>query len=86
MTYRETATAISGGSVPTQSAAWDDQPSAEIEEDRLIDKIGRMVQGEDKHEETRIDDISPEERERQESIPRNTKKRMMEAEPTRDEL
>lgn len=72
--------------MPTQSAAWDDQPSAEMEEDRLIDKIGRMVQGADKHEDTRIDDISPEERQRQEEIPRNTKKRMFEAEPARDEL
>lgn len=77
---QETATAI----CYDQASA--DQPSAEVDEDRLIDKIGRMVQGEDKHEEAGVDDISPEERQRREEIPRNTKKRMFEAEPARDEL
>lgn len=85
-TIQETAAAISGGNIPTHSPAWDDQPSASAEEDRLMDKIGRMVDDEGKQEGTNIDDISPEENQRQDEIPRNTKKRMFEAEPARDEL
>lgn len=83
--FQETATAISGGAVPTQNAAWDDQSSTESEQDRLIDEIGRMVHRENKHEETSIGDTS-EDTQRQGEIPRNTKKRMYEAEPVRDEL
>lgn len=81
----------SGGEIPvafqeTATAISYDEPSTEVEEDRLIDKIGRMAQGEDEHKKTGVDDISSEERQRQEDIPRNTKKRMFEAEPARDEL
>lgn len=83
-TIQQTAAAISGGTVPTNSASWEDQPSVE-DEDRIIDQIGKMVD-EGKQQGTNIDDISPEERQRQEELPRNTKKRMFEAEPVRDEL
>ncbi|KAJ6112091.1 hypothetical protein N7523_008152 [Penicillium sp. IBT 18751x] len=83
-TMQQTAAAISGQSVLPRSASWEDQPSTD-DEDRLIDQIGKMVE-EGKQEGTGIDDISPEERQRQAELPRNTKKRMFEAEPVRDEL
>lgn len=83
-TIQQTAATISGGTVPPDSASWEDQPSVE-DEDRIIDQIGKMVD-EGKQQGTNIDDISPEERQRQEELPRNTKKRMFEAEPVRDEL
>jgi hypothetical protein len=74
-------------------AIWDQPPIAQSEEDRLIDRIGDMVDGngEDakegstgeeenwEREETNIGDISPEERQRQAELPRNPKKRMYEA-------
>ncbi|KAJ6087057.1 hypothetical protein N7467_005971 [Penicillium canescens] len=74
----ETATAVVGG-----TAAWE-EPSVSVDSDRVIDEIGRMV--EEAKEKGGIDDITPEERERQEALPRNTKKRMYEDEPVRDEL
>lgn len=83
-TIQQTAAAISGGTVPTNGASGEDQPSSE-DEDRIIDQIGKMVD-EGKQKGTNIDDISPEERQRQAELPRNTKKRMFEAEPVRDEL
>ncbi|OJJ48583.1 hypothetical protein ASPZODRAFT_61741 [Penicilliopsis zonata CBS 506.65] len=52
--------------------------SEEIE-DRMIDQIAKMAEDSAK-EGTNIDDISPEERQRQEELPRNPKKRMFEAE------
>lgn len=48
----------------------------------MIDRIGKMA---DDQEETNIHDISPEERKRQDEMPRNPKKRMYEAE-VKDEL
>lgn len=63
-----------------REAAWE-----EADQDRMIDKIGRMTE-EDKQEGTNIDDISPEERERQDEVRRNPKKRMYEEEPIKDEL
>ncbi|PYH92739.1 hypothetical protein BO71DRAFT_451212 [Aspergillus ellipticus CBS 707.79] len=61
-------------------AIWDQAPAVEVsEEDRLIDRIGEMVEDGEKEEETNIDDISPEERQRQAELPRNPKKRMFEA-------
>jgi hypothetical protein len=56
----------------------------ETESDRMIDRIGKMA--EDGDEETNTQDISPEERKRQEEMPRNPKKRMFEAEVNKDEL
>lgn len=86
-TIQQRAAAISRGAVPTNTAAWEDQPTAEAEENRIIDKIGRMVDGAGKHKGSSIDDISPEERQRQKEIPRNTKKRMFGGEEQmRDEL
>lgn len=87
-------------------ASWDVPPVAEAKEDRMIDHIGNMVednevgyrdeptevneQQEEENEETNIDDISPEEKQRQAELPRNTKKRMYEAtevlENRKDEL
>ncbi|OJJ75672.1 hypothetical protein ASPBRDRAFT_168819 [Aspergillus brasiliensis CBS 101740] len=61
-------------------AIWDRVPvTDESEEDRLIDEIGAMVEENEKQEETNIDDISEEERQRQAELPRNPKKRMFEA-------
>lgn len=66
--------------------AWERETSREeADQDRMIDDIGRMAEG-DEQEGTNIDDISPEERERQDEIPRNPKKRMYEEEPVKDEL
>ncbi|KAF7594475.1 hypothetical protein BBP40_009108 [Aspergillus hancockii] len=74
-------------------AIWDEPPVVESKESRLIDRIGDTVDsngdgveeesagkdGNQEHEETNIDDISPEERQRQAELPRNSKKRMYEA-------
>ncbi|PYH68993.1 putative protein transport membrane glycoprotein Sec20 [Aspergillus vadensis CBS 113365] len=58
-------------------AVWDQIPVAdEAEEDRLIDEIGKMVEESEEQEETNIDDISEEERQRQAELPRNPKKRI----------
>ncbi|KAJ5115994.1 hypothetical protein N7456_000342 [Penicillium angulare] len=52
----------------------------EEEEDRLIDKIGKMVEeGEDQEDRT-LDEIMAEEKQKVEKAPRNPKKRMMEGE------
>jgi len=84
----DTATAVVTGTMTTASTAWEHEPSARIDSDRVIDKIGRMVEeGDEKGSD--IDDVTPEERARQEALPRNSKKRMFEAEveePVRDEL
>ncbi|BDD63593.1 hypothetical protein MAP00_008464 [Monascus purpureus] len=72
----------------TGSASWNQEPVT-TEGDRLIDRIGKMATGEAEMEETNVDDISPEERKRQEEMPRNSKKRMYEEvinENRRDEL
>lgn len=75
------------------SATWDQAQASEEQEetDRIIDQIGDMVEKNSRsEEETNIDDVSPEERQRQEEIPRNPKKRMYEAteveQNRRDEL
>jgi protein transport protein SEC20 len=75
------------------SASWDQAQASEEqpETDRMIDQIGDMVEKNGRLEdETNIDDVSPEERQRQEGIPRNPKKRMYEAteveQNQRDEL
>lgn len=80
-TIQQAAPVVTGGSAPTDN----DQPPTEDEEDRLIDKIGRMVEDNEKKPHHDIDDISPEEKQRQDELPRNPKKRMYE-EPARDEL
>lgn len=58
----------------------------------MIEQIGRMVDESTKQQEptasyegTNVDDITPEERKRQEEMPRNPKKRMYEEE-WKDEL
>jgi hypothetical protein len=85
----DTATAVVTGAMTSASAAWKNEPSVPIDSDRIIDKIGRMVEKSEQEEGSYIDDITPEERARQEELPRNPKKRMFEAEveePVRDEL
>lgn len=53
--------------------------------ERVIDEIGHMA--EDGHkQETNVDDISPEERARQDEMPRNPKKKMYEDGGAKDEL
>lgn len=86
-------TKLSAPKSTASDTAWEREQAAaareETEQDRMIDKIGRMAEEGNKQEETNVDDISPEERERQDEIPRNPKKRMYEAnveEPARDEL
>lgn len=85
-TIQQAASAVTGGPVPVGEASWGNEKPTEAEQDRIIDKIGRMVE-DGKWDGTNIDDISPEERERQDEIPRNPKKRMYEEEEVvRDEL
>ncbi|GAB1208883.1 hypothetical protein APSETT445_007648 [Aspergillus pseudonomiae] len=72
-------------------AIWDIPPVAEAKEDRMIDHIGNMVEDnevgskeetteaneqQEEVDETNIDDISLEEKQRQAELPRNTKKRI----------
>ncbi|KAJ5119043.1 hypothetical protein N7526_010680 [Penicillium atrosanguineum] len=83
-TIQQTAAVVSGEHVSTKSASWEDHPSTN-DEDRLIDQIGKMVD-EGKQESASNDNILLEEVQRQAELPRNTKKRMFEAEPVRDEL
>jgi len=67
--------------------AWErDAAREEADQDRMIDKIGRMVEEGDKQKGRNIDDILPEEREQQDEFPRNPKKRMYEEELAKDEL
>lgn len=82
----ETETPIPQGTVSATDTAWEQEQAAvqgDSNRDRMIDQIGDMA--ESTKQETNVDDISPEERERQEEIPRNPKKRMYE-EPSKDEL
>ncbi|KAF9245472.1 hypothetical protein DTO027I6_8188 [Penicillium roqueforti] len=82
------ATAATTGTVTASSTAWEQEPTAPIDSNRVIDKIGDMVEQE-RQKSVDIDDVTPEERARQAKLPRNTKKRMFEAgmeEPVRDEL
>ncbi|CAG7993477.1 unnamed protein product [Penicillium salamii] len=78
-TIHETATAVVTGTTTSGSTAWEHEPSAPIDSDRVIDKIGKMVE-EDNQGAHDIDDVTPEERARQEELPRNPKKRMFEVE------
>lgn len=85
---QDTATAAVVGTTASASTAWEHQPPATTESDRVIDQIADMVE-EANQKGTNIEDITPEERARQEELPRNSKKRMFEAEvqePVRDEL
>lgn len=79
----QTATAVVGGTVTSTAAL--EETSEPVDSDRVIDEIGRMVE-EAKEKGVGIDDITPQDRERQDYLPRNTKKRMYEEEPVRDEL
>lgn len=79
---QQTATAVTGGTVPRGTPEGDIDSSQQGEEDRIIDKIGQMVEDGKKAE---PEPISPEEIARAEQQPRNTKKRMWEEE-VRDEL
>lgn len=73
----------------TGSTSWDQAPTS-VGEERMIDQIGKMAEENAEMEETNVDDISPEERKRQEQMPRNPKKRMYEGsvkeDDRRDEL
>jgi hypothetical protein len=83
-TIQQAATAVTGATV-SSGDAWDNETPDEAQQDRIIDKIGRMVE-DGKWDGTNIDDISAEEMERQDEIPRNPKKRMYEEQVVRDEL
>lgn len=82
-TMQEAAATFTGGAMPVN----DDQPSRE-EEDRLIDKIGKMVEEGEEQRDISLEEILAEERHNQDEHPRNPKKRMMEGERDvlRDEL
>lgn len=87
-TLQQAATAVVTGTTASSSTVWEQQPSAPTESDRVIDKIAEMVE-ETQEQGTNVDDVTPEERERQAKLPRNTKKRMFEREKEealRDEL
>lgn len=79
---QQTATAVTGGTVPRGTSEGDVHTPEQDEKDRIIDKIGQMVE-DGKQDEPKP--ISPEEIARAEQQPRNTKKRMWEEE-VRDEL
>lgn len=82
------ATAAASETVSSTSTAWEQEPSTTADSNRAIDEIGEMVERAKQHG-IDIDDVTPEERARQAELPRNTKKRMWEAEreePARDEL
>ncbi|KAJ5573023.1 hypothetical protein N7450_010007 [Penicillium hetheringtonii] len=83
-TIQHTATAVTGGTVPSGVPDADGHGAQQDEEDRVIDKIGQMVENGQK-EDPSVKPISPEERAWAEQQPRNTKKRMWE-EDVRDEL
>ncbi|KGO37251.1 Sec20 [Penicillium expansum] len=72
------ATAATTGTATASITAWEQEPSAPIDSNRVIDEIGDMVEQE-KQTSVDIDDVTPEERARQAELPRNTKKRMFEA-------
>ncbi|KAF3390597.1 Replication factor C subunit 2 [Penicillium rolfsii] len=75
-TIYQAATAVTGGTVPGGDAAWDHEKPTDDEQDRIIDKIGRMVE-DGNWDGTNIDNISPEEMARQDEVPRNPKKRIL---------
>ncbi|OOQ81733.1 syntaxin [Penicillium brasilianum] len=83
-TIQQAATAVTRAAV-SSGDAWDNETPDEAQQDRIIDKIGRMVE-DGKWDGTNIDDIPAEEMERQDEIPRNPKKRMYEEQVVRDEL
>ena len=83
-TIQQTATAVTGGTVPSGVPDVGGQDAQQAEEDRVIDKIGQMVE-ESQQEDSGVKPISPEEKAWAEQQPRNTKKRMWE-EDVRDEL
>ncbi|PTU17549.1 hypothetical protein P175DRAFT_0512274 [Aspergillus ochraceoroseus IBT 24754] len=61
-------------------AIWDQGPGGDsADTDSMIDQINEMVENAAKQDETNVDDISPEEMQRQQEIPPNPKKRMYEA-------
>lgn len=86
-TIQQTATAVTGSTMPSRNIDGDVHTPQQDEEDRVIDKIGQMVD-DGKQEESNINGISPEERARAEQMPRNTKKRVWEEDigDARDEL
>lgn len=82
----KTETSIPQGTASATDTAWEREQAAvqwDSDRDRMIDQIWDMA--ESTKQETNVDDISPEERERQEETPRNPKKRMYE-ERSKDEL
>lgn len=69
--------------VGAKGGGWNNPPWPSAQaggEGSLVDKIGKMAEkSQRQHEGTNVDDISDEERKRQEQLPRNPKKRMFEA-------
>ncbi|KAJ6114581.1 hypothetical protein N7486_000359 [Penicillium sp. IBT 16267x] len=82
-TIQEAAATFTGGAVRGNN----DQVSQE-EDDRLIDKIGEMIEEGEEQKDINLEDILAEERHNRDDHPRNPKKRMMEGERDvlRDEL
>ncbi|KAJ5711628.1 hypothetical protein N7488_005784 [Penicillium malachiteum] len=84
-TLQATMASVTGGTVPTN-----DELHTQEEEDRLVDKIGKMVEESDdqKDHDLLIDDVLEGEQTEEDGAPRNPKKRMMEGERDvmRDEL
>ncbi|KAL3482466.1 P-loop containing nucleoside triphosphate hydrolase protein [Aspergillus californicus] len=66
-----------GADIPDQVPGMDS-----ADRDWIIDKIGEIVEENDDKTETLLDDISPEDMQRQAEVPPNTKKRMYEATET----
>lgn len=89
-----TPTVFPGGPLVTGTDEYEElSPVAQSDSESMVEQIGKMAEESTKEqhpevskkEETNVDDISPEERERQEEMPRNPKKRMYE-EGKKDEL
>ncbi|KKK18288.1 hypothetical protein ARAM_002567 [Aspergillus rambellii] len=66
-------------------AIWDQGPGGDsADTDSMIDQINEMVENAAKQDETNVDDISPEEMQRQQEIPPNPKKRIQHEPSPRD--
>lgn len=63
---------------PAKGVGWDGGDAVKEDGPPMVEEVGKMAQ-DAKNRETNVDDITDEERRRQEDQPRNPKKRMMEA-------
>ncbi|EPS26996.1 hypothetical protein PDE_01937 [Penicillium oxalicum 114-2] len=84
-TIHQAATAMTGGPVPIVDDLLDHDQDDDAEQDRLIDRIGHMVEN-GNWDGTDLNEDSLEDLNSREDVVPNSKKRMYEEEPVRDEL